>query len=391
MAFIDNNIAPGEHIVYRAKFGSARLVYEAIIVCMSLFLGSLLGPGLILVVLFLVAWLWGERRLQEIAVTNRRLIHKRNSGNSSVKELLLDRIESVKKSGARIIVTGSGGTRIKLPEYIANEADLRAALLNGATMPPEAEQAKREEIPQQPLWKRPIPVALFAFFVVLPAIGAITKEPDLAVRRVPQPPKAVEPQAAPTKNARRALPSEVMSVTETNTMGTLKRSVVVRLSRPITEDRLEAIARSVHAEKPNFDRTFIEYLIGDMAYGAGAWATTHFNPNLQVRILGPSIEQLVASESNETGEIVGRWLGQIGAVLTINQEDGNFYIVRSYEDGSEGRDMLRRSETPHGIRYDPSNVAAATEEHYLQRSDGSLELRDKHGLIFVAPQIGAAD
>lgn len=385
MPFIDNNIAPGEHIVYRAKFGSARLIYEAIIVCISLFLGSLLGPGIILIILFLIAWLWGERRLQEVAATNRRLIHKRNSGSSNVKELLLDRIESVKKSGARIIVTGSGGTRIKLPEYIANEADLKAALMNGATMAPEAEQIEREELPRPPLWKRPIPIALFVFFIVLPAIGAITKEPDPDVRRAPQPPKIVESQAAPAKKAGQALPSEVMSVTETDTMGTMKRSVVVRLSKPITEGKLEAIARSVHAEKPNFDRTFIEYLVGDMAYGAGAWATTHFDPDLEVRVLGPTVEQLEASKEDTKGEVTGRWIGQMGAVLTIMRDTEGVFLVQSYSDGSEGRKKLNKSKTPHGVRYDPVDDTDGAGDHYILLTDGSLESRDNLGLIFVAP------
>jgi hypothetical protein len=384
MPFIDNNIAPGEHIVYRVKFGAARLIYEAIIVCISLFLGSLLGPGIILVILFLIAWLWGERRLQEVAVTNRRLIHKRNSGSSNVKELLLDRIESVKKSGARIIVTGSGGTRIKLPEYIANEADLRAALINGATMPPEAEQIEREEIPQQPLWKRPIPIALFFFFVVLPVIGAITKEPDPDVRRAPQPPKIVESQATPAKKAGQALPSEVMSVTETDTMGTMKRSVVVRLSKPVTEGKLEAIARSVHAEKPNFDRTFIEYLIGDMAYGAGAWATTHFNPHMEVRILGPSRGQLQAAKAKADGKTIGTWVGQMGSVLSIERDGKDLYLVSKHADGSHGREKLRAKKTTLGIRYEPIDDGGMG-DHYLLRPDGSLELRDNLGLIFLAP------
>jgi hypothetical protein len=349
-------------------------------------IGTLLGPGIILVVMLLIAWLWDARRLQEVAVTNRRLIHKRHSGSAHVKEINLDKIESVQKSGARIIVAGAGGTKIKMPEFLADETGLRAAILNGAAMPAD-EHVVTATTPKPPVWKRPIPITLFVVFVVLPLINAVvngpTRDPD--VPRVPQSPSVSVAPISTVQLSREELLSEVRSIEEIDVMGSAKRSVLVRLYQPVDEKVLEIIARSVQGEKPNFERTFIEYLIGDMTYGAGAWATTHFNPNLEVRVLGPSNEELAALANDETEAVVGHWIGQIGAVLTIKEDGGHLYLVQSFENGSEVSDKLRRTETARGIRYDPTEGIGSTGDHYLLRGDGSLEIRDQLGLVHVAP------
>lgn len=385
MSYIDRITAPGEHVVYRARFGSARLVYELIIVCLGLAVGSLLGPGIVIVLLLLIAWLWDERRLQEVAVTSNRLVHKRHSGSSHLREINLDKIESIRKSGGKIIVSGTGGTKIKLPDFLADEAQLRAALLNGGTMPEESQQTLASTSSKPPIWKRPLPITLFIVFIVLPATGALVREPEQDVRRAPQPQKITDVQSTASPSPARPLPKEVQSIEETDVMGNAKRSVVVRLTTPVSEETLETIARAIQAQKPHVDRTFIEYLIGDMAYGTGAWATTHFNPDLEVQVLGPTVEQLMTSKEDAKNEVVGRWIGQMGAILTITHDAEGVVLVRSYSDGSRGQDRLSKSETPHGVRYDPAEDTSGTGDHYILRRDGSLESRDNLGLIFVAP------
>ena len=89
-----------------------------------------------------------------------------------------------------------------------------------------------------------------------------------------------------------AIPNDVTyAIIDSHTIGGIKRSLDIRLNRKVPEDVLRAIALKLRSMDPRqFDRTFISYYLEGMQVGAGAWATTHFNPALEVRILGLSIE-----------------------------------------------------------------------------------------------------
>ena len=180
-------------------------------------------------------------------------------------------------------------------------------------------------------------------------------------------------------------PSEVVSVAEVEEKKPIKRSVVVRLSRPVSREKLQQIADIIHEEKPSFDRTFIEYLIQGMTYGAGAWATTHFNPSLKVEILGPTLEQLKnVAEVGEEG-IVGRWIGRAGSVYILKHSGDRFLMTQSSNDGSEIREHLKETHNPRGKRYDPIDDTTEYGEYYLLRKDGVLELGDSMGIFYTAP------
>lgn len=77
-----------------------------------------------------------------------------------------------------------------------------------------------------------------------------------------------------------------------------KRSVDVRLNYEISEEELEAIAwRIKKMDRFKYGRTFIGYYLPGMKIDAGYWATTHFTPDLEVRILG--------KQQVELGEVDG--------------------------------------------------------------------------------------
>lgn len=135
MAGIDHLIGPGEVVVYRARFGAMRVLYEAMAVAIGLGVGVLTGPGILLAILLLGVWFYSERGLQKIVVTNQRVIHKQGWIRPRVDEIALTQVESIKNNGQRIVITGSGGTKLKLPAYIADEAGLGRAIRQGRMAP----------------------------------------------------------------------------------------------------------------------------------------------------------------------------------------------------------------------------------------------------------------
>lgn len=71
--------------------------------------------------------------------------------------------------------------------------------------------------------------------------------------------------------------------------GTEKRTVKVLLDGRITEQQLEKLAYKIQKmNSETFKRTFIMYEVKGVDIDM-AWATTHFNPNLEVKLLEPLI------------------------------------------------------------------------------------------------------
>lgn len=69
--------------------------------------------------------------------------------------------------------------------------------------------------------------------------------------------------------------------------GIEKISADIVISRPIDRSELSRIARTIYKalKGPRFKRVFITYYLPGMDVGAGAWATTHFNPFLKITIM----------------------------------------------------------------------------------------------------------
>lgn len=66
-----------------------------------------------------------------------------------------------------------------------------------------------------------------------------------------------------------------------------KRSIEVLLEREASEYELRKVAWELkRRNKRKFLKTFIGYYLPGMKIDGGYWATTHFTPDLEVRILG---------------------------------------------------------------------------------------------------------
>lgn len=191
-----------------------------------------------------------------------------------------------------------------------------------------------------------------------------------------------------------SIPSDVsFTIADSHTVPGIKRSLDVRLNKKVSEENLRVIALKLKADDPrNYERTFIAYYLPDMTIGAGAWATAHFNPNLEVRILGLTAEAektLTQEPVPENREIIGRWLDEspfVGSRITIYREGGTLYVEQKYKDGSSSNKELVEKSSPLGRRFDEVGGSTAG-DHWILDSRGNLQLRDNEGLISTARKI----
>lgn len=136
-----------------------------------------------------------------------------------------------------------------------------------------------------------------------------------------------------------------------------RHSIDVRLSKKVPEQELRSIAIELKkSESKVYDRTFIVYYLPDMKVGGGAWATTHFDPDLEVRILGLTLNQdkkMAQDVANDSRDLVGVWADErsyVGARLTLYRENGKLYLETKYADGSGSLEEMSEAKSGNGIK-----------------------------------------
>ena len=171
-----------------------------------------------------------------------------------------------------------------------------------------------------------------------------------------------------------------------------KRQLDVRLNRKVSEDILQAIATKLKdSDSKVYERTLIAYYLPGMQVGAGAWATTHFDPDLRVRILGMSSddEKSLAAKLVKHPNTLGKWSDEAffgGAVITIYRENGKFYLEENFAgDGSVLNLEVVEKRSPIGRRFE--DVDSANGDQYVIDGRGNLQLRDGDGPIRTAIRI----
>ncbi|MDP8201990.1 MAG: hypothetical protein P9M11_07600 [Candidatus Tenebribacter burtonii] len=173
-----------------------------------------------------------------------------------------------------------------------------------------------------------------------------------------------------------------------NKIPMIKRSVDIRINRRVSEDELREIALMIKAkDKSPYERTFICYYLPNLIVDEGAWATTHFNPELEIKILGATENELAilgeVSTSDIEREIIGIWLDEnIPARLVLFRKNGKSFIETTYKDSSVGTYEMIEKNTSRGLRFDDKK-GSAFGDHYLINKNGELELRDDEGLIYI--------
>lgn len=175
----------------------------------------------------------------------------------------------------------------------------------------------------------------------------------------------------------------------------VKRSMDIRLNRKVSEEILRRIAQRLKAsDSTSYERTFIAYYLEGMIVDNGAWATTHFNPDLKVVIQGLTFEQEAkilgpsAEKPEKNKKIISRWLDETmfaGNKATMYSKKGKLFLERLYSDGSSGVTRLRTKKVKGKKRF--IEVGNEHGEYYLINGAGDLQSFDRDGLISTAKKI----
>jgi uncharacterized membrane protein YdbT with pleckstrin-like domain len=145
MSYLENNVMPGERLIYRARlhwillgrsafFGTFGLIFLIWAVAGdNVSYLACLGVPLLLLALLQLGYVLLAYQNWEYGVTNRRVIIKTGILRHKSLELLLDKVEGIAVNEplmgrilgyGTIVVSGTGGTRERFP-WIANPGEFR--------------------------------------------------------------------------------------------------------------------------------------------------------------------------------------------------------------------------------------------------------------------------
>ena len=164
-----------------------------------------------------------------------------------------------------------------------------------------------------------------------------------------------------------------------------KVTIDVRLDKEINKVELKKIGLKIKEDRPEFEKFWIFYFLPKHKTGNGAWAITHFKPELEIEILGATQE--ASKEMNETkvsGTILNIWNDNDAImpnkIYLVNENDKLFiktiYAKNKYSDASEIINEVTEVKKSGLIRYNYNNDHG---DYYVVEKNGNLGLYDDEG------------
>jgi hypothetical protein len=164
---------------------------------------------------------------------------------------------------------------------------------------------------------------------------------------------------------------------------TRKCNFYVRIQEQLSEDQIKEIAKQIRADYPSFIRLFIFYYLPEMKLTDGAWATSHYDTGLKVKIIGIKEKEERVKEDNITSsDILGKWYCNTPGVkhtITFFKDGNNLKAKLVWPFDHESIETIREGRNNRYII-----TSSKFGEYYILNSSGILELWDMDGKFGIA-------
>ena len=191
-----------------------------------------------------------------------------------------------------------------------------------------------------------------------------------------------------------------------------KLSLDIRLQQEYKKTTLEKFAHYIKHDfaKKDYERIFITYYLPGMEVGSGAWATSHFKPDLSIfmtssyfdntkddfdkqnKSISSSIKNYVNNSENKN--FLGFWRENENYIVTIFKKFDNYYLNEiQFKKNEIGKDyeLIVKTDSNKNfyiikeLLYPENNLGTKylsdyTDYYYIE-PNGNLSLYDKIGII----------
>lgn len=179
---------------------------------------------------------------------------------------------------------------------------------------------------------------------------------------------------------------DIISIVRNDTLK--KVNIEVQLNKKVDKYVLKSIANEIKSDSTlvNFNKIWIFYYLPDMKIGSGAWATTHFTPDLEINILGSTAKQdkkTIEKAQGIEGNIIGKWKEEqyTSSVYVIYQKDTQIFIRTIYPNSQISDESLIMNREGNITRYDYKEGGYNGE--YFKIADGILEFYNSENKLFT--------
>jgi hypothetical protein len=228
------------------------------------------------------------------------------------------------------------------------------------------------------------PSLALALLFASPLIGCGSGDQDAAPGKV-APVKSDVPAPAPRKVEIRA--EGPYTITSDLDEGPKMRRVDVKLKKKVTPEVLREIALEVKAkgERPHERTIIFYYLPVEFPEIAGqAWATTHFLPALEVKILALSQQEEDALRSiplDHKGKRIGAWLQDNQyKTLDLIYDDGAIKLAEFHSPTERSDSVMNELPTESGRSF---SKVKGTNIYHVDDA-GNLRISNAQGQVFSA-------
>lgn len=167
-----------------------------------------------------------------------------------------------------------------------------------------------------------------------------------------------------------------------------KNELTVEINKKITVEQIATLADKFFSSKSKQRRFYIFYLLPGMKAGSGAWATSHFDPELEIEIIGSTSQQDDNSDKVADavidGEVIGKWHEEqyTSSNYVIYKKDNKIFIKTIFKNGQISDEELKEKKVGNGTRYDYKQ-GGYNGEYFILNSDGGLEFYNSEDKKFT--------
>ena len=141
-----------------------------------------------------------------------------------------------------------------------------------------------------------------------------------------------------------------------------KNKLTLEINQKLTEGQIATHAEKLFNSKEKQRRFYIFYQLSGMKNGSGAWATSHFDPELDIQILGSTTQQdenaNKVSKEQIDGGVIGKWreeqytsLPLLASPPTTNDEQDSKRLISRMGvvggDANNGKKPTKRGHVAH--------------------------------------------
>ncbi|MEN2751967.1 hypothetical protein AAIR29_10020 [Psychrobacter sp. FBL11] len=197
----------------------------------------------------------------------------------------------------------------------------------------------------------------------------------------------IEQGSIPVKGNVTQVKAREYNILEDTVKSNIKRTVEVELPERLDEVELKRLAEHIKGlSNKDLERTFIGYRIAGNDPKQAYWATTHYNPNLEVNIMGESATSYESMKGKDLpeGDVIGSWMVEhdLEYRVTAYNKDEQTYLQNAYGDGTSSDDLYVLSETDRGTKLEEEDSGFG--EYFIINSEGELEFWSDNGNYYTA-------